>query len=161
MRIKQIVFYTYVISGLIAIMAGCNANNSREKDEQLALIQQTNPTPVTLVSNEKEEDFASKIEKHVEDIEEIYDVAVIKGKKETLIAYKVKHMQRFHMKGIEKELNSMLEKEFPKEDFIVSSDYKIFLEAVKLSNNMKDPQYSEKKAHKELERIIKLKKELT
>lgn len=162
MKNKQIVFCFYLLSGLLAIMVGCNVNNSQEKDTKLALIKQTNPNPITLVSNKKEKEASvSDIEADVEAIDEIYDVAVIRGKKETLIVYKVKHLHRFHMEKIEKELNSMLEKNYPKEDFIVSSDFKIFLEAIKLSNKMKDPKYSEKKANEELERIIELKKELT
>ena len=36
------------------------------------------------------------------------------------------------MKKIEKEVNDILEKKYPDEDFIVSSDYKIFLEADRL-----------------------------
>jgi hypothetical protein len=148
-----------VLLGILAIMAGCNAHNTEEKDEQLALIKRTDPDPVTLVSHKKEENPVSELEKHVESFDEIYDVATIKGEKETLIVYKVKHMQRFRMKEIEKELNSLLEKRFPNEDFVVSSDYKIFLEAVKLSNKMKDPNYSKKKANEELKKIIKLKKE--
>lgn len=152
------VFYIYVLLGFLAIMAGCNAHNSGEKDEQLALIKKTDPDPVTLVSHNKEEKPVSELEKQVESFDEIYDVATIKGEKETLIVYKVKHMQRFRMKEIEKELNSFLEKRYPNENFIVSSDYKIFLEAVKLSNKMKDPNYSKKKANEELKKIIKLKK---
>lgn len=157
---KQMVFYVYVLLSVLSIMAGCNAHNSEEKDAQLALIKRTDPAPVTLVSHKKGADV-SDIEKSVESFEEIYDVSVIKGKKETLVVYKVKQMQRFQMKGIEKKLNTLLEKKYPDEDFIVSSDYKIFLEAVQLSNKMKDPKYSEKKANQELERIIELKKDLT
>ncbi len=159
MKKIQVVFYIYILLGVIAIMAGCNAHNSAEKDTHLALIKKTDPNPVTLVSHNKKEKSVSDLEKHLESFEEIYDVAVIRGKKETLIVYKVKHMQRFNMKGIEKKINSMLEKRYPDEKFIVSSDYKIFLEAIKLGEKMKDPHYSKKKAHEEFEQIIQLKKE--
>ena len=54
-----------------------------------------------------------------------------------------------------------MRKSIPDEDFIVSSDYKIFLEAVKLGEKMKDISYPEEKGKEELERIIQLKKELT
>ena len=69
------------------------------------------------------------IKKDVEHLDYIYDVAVIKGENEDLVVYKVKHFQRFQMKKIEKEVNEILEKRYPEENFIVSSDYKIFLEA--------------------------------
>ncbi|MFB9987365.1 sporulation protein [Bacillus benzoevorans] len=160
----QMVFYVYVLLGALAIMAGCNANNANnaeKKDEQLALIKRTDPDPVTLVSHNKEEEPISDLDKTVESFNEIYDVAAIRGKNETLIVYKVKHMHRFRMKEIEKEINSKLEKRYPDENFVVSSDYKIFLEAVKLGNKMKDPNYSKKKANDELDKIIKLKEKLT
>nr|WP_295973807.1 sporulation protein [uncultured Bacillus sp.] len=162
MKKIQIVFSVYLLFGILAITAGCNVHNSEEKEEQLALIKRTDPEPVTLVSHKGEKkESVLQLEKHIESFDEIYDAAIIRGKKHTLIVYKVKHMERFRMKKIEKELNSMLEKSYSKENFIVSSDYKIFLEAVKLSNKINDPNFSEKKANEELERIIKLKKELT
>jgi hypothetical protein len=159
MKQIRVVFYIYLLLGVIAIMAGCNADNAEEKDTHLALIKKTDPKPVTLVSHNKKEKSVSDLEEHVESFEEIYDVAVIRAEKDTLIVYKVKHMQRFRMKDIEKKINSMLEKRYPDESFIVSSDYKIFLEAIKLGKKMKDPHYSKKKAHEELEQIIKLKNE--
>ena len=64
------------------------------------------------------------------------------------------------MKAIEKEVNDKLEEKYPDEDFTVSSDYKIFLEAVRLGEKLKDPKYPEKKAKKELNRIIGLNKEM-
>jgi hypothetical protein len=108
MKQIRVVFYIYVLLGVIAIMAGCNAHNAEEKDTHLALIKKTDPKPVTLVSHKKKEKSVSDLEEHVESFEGIYDVAVIRGEKDTLIVYKVKHMQRFRMKDIEKKLNSML-----------------------------------------------------
>lgn len=161
MKQIRVVFYIYVLLGVIAIMAGCNAQNGEEKDSHLALIKKTDPRPVTLVSHKKKEKSVSDLEKHVESFDEIYDVAVVRGEKDTLVVYKVKHMQRFQMKDIEKRVNSMLEKRYPDESFIVSSDYKIFLEAIKLGEKMEDPNFPKKKANEELDKIIKLKKELT
>ena len=64
-------------------------------------------------------------------------------------------------KKIEKDVQSRLEKKYPDDEFVVSSDYKIFLEAVRLGEKMKDPNYPKKKAKQELDQIILLKKELT
>jgi hypothetical protein len=128
----------------------------------MSLIQKSDPDPIIL--DEKTEDdhkLVASIKKDVAKFEELYDVAVIKGEEEILVAYKVKHLQRFHMVKIEGEINKMLEEKYPKEDFIVSSDYKIFLEAVELNDKMKNPNFSEKDAKKKLEEIINLKKELT
>ena len=161
MKQIRVVFYIYVLLGVIAIMAGCNAQNAEEKDTSLALIKKNDPKPVTLVSHNKKEKSVSDLEERVESFDEIYDVAVIRGEKDTLIVYKVKHMQRFRMRDIEKKLNAMLEKRYPDESFVVSSDYKIFLEATKLGEKMDDPNFSKKKANEELNKIIKLKEEST
>ena len=161
MKNKQSVFYLYFFLCLVAIMVGCNSNLDEEKEAQLSMISKTNPTPINLSSQPNQSNTTSKkIKEEVESIDSIYDVAVIKGKDKILVAYKVKHLRRFHMKAIEKELNDKLEKKYPDEDFTVSSDYKIFLEAVRLGEKLKDPSYPDKKAKKELDRIIGLSKEL-
>ncbi|GLB58936.1 hypothetical protein NCCP133_10690 [Cytobacillus sp. NCCP-133] len=131
-------------------------------ESDLALLKTTNPPPALIEKNTKENlDLIADIEHDIESMEELYDVAVVKGKEKTLVAYKVKHIQRFHMKKIEKKMTKLLEKKYPEEHFIVSSDYKIFIEAVELQEKMKDPDFSDKKAKKKLDKIIKLKKEMT
>ncbi len=50
-----------------------------------------------------------------------------KQEKKIIVAYKVKHLQRFHMKKIEKDSwPKIWKKSFLRMIFIVSSDYKIF-----------------------------------
>lgn len=144
----------------VLAVTGCNTDGTKESG--LSLMKVTNPTPTSLTRNTKEElALIASIEKDIEGIEELYDVAIVKGKKEILVSYKVRHMQRFHMKKIEKKVNKLLEEKYPDEDFIVSSDYKIFLEAVELEEKLKDPNFTNEKAEKKLQEIIKLKKELT
>lgn len=149
--------YFYIL--LILILFGCAPNN-QEKRDYLSLVQATNPAPTTLEAKSNPVS-ADDIKKEVEGLNNIYDVAVIKGNNKNLVVYKVKHLKRFQMKKIEKEVNTHLEKKFPDENFIVSSDYKIFLEAVRLSKKMKDPSFSRKDAQKRFNAIIKLKEELT
>ncbi|WP_254778565.1 YhcN/YlaJ family sporulation lipoprotein [Bacillus sp. cl95] len=145
---------------VITILAvGCS-HEKNSQESKLALIKTTNPQPLNISARESTK-VDEKIEKDISSFEEIYDVAVIKGKKEILVAYKVKHMKRFGMKNIEKKINKLLEKKYPDENFIVSSDYKIFLEAVQLREDLEKPDFSTKKAQKRFERIINLKKELT
>lgn len=151
--------YLLVVS-LLFFLSACN--NDGPKEAGMALLRTTNPSPMSLERNTKEElDLVGKIEVDVESFKELYDVSVLKGKEDILVVYKVRHMQRFHMKKIEKKVNKMLEEKYPDENFIVSSDYKIFLEAVELEENLKDPNYSPKKAEEKLREIIRLKKELT
>src|SRR6478672_183627 len=132
MKNKQTVLFIYLFLSIVAIMVGCNSKLNDEKQTQLSLINQTNPTPINLTSQPTQEPSSKNIKEDVQSIDSIYDVAIIKGKEKTLVAYKVKHLQRFRMKAIEKEVNAKLEEKYPDEDFTVSSDYKIFLEAVRL-----------------------------
>lgn len=144
----------------IFALAACNDDGTKESG--LALIQTTNPSPMSFEKNTQHElDLIGSIEMDIEGFEEIYDVAVLKGKEDILVSYKVKHLQRFHMKKIEKKVNKLLEEKYPDENFIISSDYKIFLEAVELEKNLQDPKFSDKDAEEKLQEIIKLKKELT
>lgn len=146
--------------GFLLFLSACNDDG--QKESGMALITKTNPSPISFQRNTKKElDLIGSIEMDIEGFEELYDVAIVKGKEDILVAYKVKHMQRFHMKKIEKKVNKLLEEKYPDENFIVSSDYKIFLEAVELEQNMNDPNYSPKKAEEKLQEIIKFKKELT
>lgn len=149
----------YVVLFILLGLAGCSQNESKESET--ALIKKTDPNPVLIDENTKGNlDLVANIKEAIASYKEIYDVAVVKGKKDTLVVYKVKHLQRFHMKKIEKKIKEKLEKKFPDEKFTVSSDYKIFLEAVKLNEKMQKSDYSEKKANKRLKEIIKLKQEM-
>ncbi|XJZ28222.1 sporulation protein [Bacillota bacterium Lsc_1132] len=146
---------------VLFVMGGCN-RNGQKKDSKFALLKTTNPAPVQIQNhNPLKAGTAARVKHDISSFPEIYDVAVVQGKKDTLVAYKVKHMQRFRMKSIEAKINKLLEKKYPKENFSVSSDYKIFLEAVKLREQMKNPKFTAKKAEKKLQEIIKLKDETT
>lgn len=155
----MVYLYRLILFVGLLLLTACGTNQ-KVKDSQLALIKTTNPTPVVTDQNKKP-NHVEEIKKDVSSFPEIYDVAVVKGQKNTLVAYKVKHLQRFRMKKIEKNVNKMLEKKYPKENFTVSSDYKIFLEAVRLDERMKEKKFSKKQAEKQLRRIIKMTKDMT
>jgi hypothetical protein len=153
-----------LLLGLVAIMlflTGCAVNDEEGNDSRGALIKVTDPPPVELVENPETDSIGHAVKKEIAKLPELYDVAVIEGKKEILVSYKVKHTHRFHMKGIEKKMKKKLEKKFPDEKFIVSSDYKIFLETVRLKEKIEEKHISNKKAEKRFQEIIKLKEELT
>jgi hypothetical protein len=144
----------------LAVVIGCNKNEVQGNQDYLTLLKTTNPTPTNTTSS-RNHVTAEEIKKDVEKKDYIYDVAVIKGENENLVVYKVRHLHRFRMEKIEKEVTEMLEKKYPDEEFVVSSDYKIFLEAVRLGKKMEDPNFSKEEAQKKLEKIIKLTKALT
>jgi hypothetical protein len=156
---KMIYIQRLVILSCLCLLASCSGNQ-KVKDSQMALIKTTNPNPI-LTDRDKQKNHVQEIEKAVSSFPEIYDAAIIKGKKDTLVVYKVKHMHRFKMKKIEKNLNNFLEKRFPKENFTVSSDYKVFLEAVRLNERMESKKFSDDEAEKRLRQIVKMTNEMT
>ena len=102
-----------------------------------------------------------ELKQQLQTVEELYDAVIIEGEKELLIAYKVKQLSRLKMKHIEKEVKEVA-KEFLNEDkdVVVSSDYKIFLEAIRLHNEALNQMESKEQLEK-FEWIIKLQKEMT
>lgn len=157
---KRRILMLFFAAVLGIFLSACNNDGPREAG--LSLIKTTHPKPISLKDDsKKEENFVNGIGRDVESFNELYDVSVIRGKDDILVSYKVRHLQRFHMKKIEKKIKNFLEKNYPDENFTISSDYKIFLEAVELEENLKNPNYSKKKAEKKLQEIIKLQEELT
>jgi hypothetical protein len=142
---------------IFVLLSACGQNNGVES--QNALLKKTNPSPLNLGKGKTS--HVEKIRKDVSRYPEVYDVAVVKGNKDTLVVYKVKHLNRFKMKSIEAKINKHLEKKYPKESFKVSSDYKIFLEAVRLKDAREHKNLSKKEAEKRFQKIVKLKDETT
>lgn len=154
-RLSAILFCT-------GLLFGCGTKGDDSMQSELALMKTTNPSPSVLdQKTEKNVDMAEGIKEEIENYKEIYDAAIVKGDKDILVAYKVKHMYRFQMKKIEKDLKKRLEKKYPDEKFAISSDYKIFLEAIRLQEKMRNPDFSRKEANKRLQKIIKLQQEMT
>jgi PBP1b-binding outer membrane lipoprotein LpoB len=152
----------YLLAGIISLLmiAGCS-NKEDGEESKIALLKTTDPEPVELVDHPETESFGHAIKKELAEKKELYDVAVIQSKEQTLVVYKVKHLQRFKMKKIEKDMEKLLEDKHPGEDFILSSDYKIFLETVRLKEKIQQKTISKKDAEKEFKDIIQLQKEKT
>ncbi|KHD85177.1 YhcN/YlaJ family sporulation lipoprotein [Heyndrickxia ginsengihumi] len=138
---------------------GCDS--SPNKDSQMALIKTTKPEPIKLTNKSSKKHISEELRSKILHFDSIYDVAMIEENNQILVAYKVRHLHRFKMDKIEKDLTSYLEKNYPDKKFIVSSDYKIFLETVRLQEKMESKKISDKQARKRFKEIVKLKKELT
>jgi hypothetical protein len=153
--------FAVLIFFISTILTGCQQASSN--NSTWALLKTIDPEPLLISQKNSAEDkqIVEEVREETSSIPSIYDVAVIKGEKDTLVAYKVKHMYRLKMKKIESELKGKLEERFPDQRFTVSSDFKIFLETIRLWDKMQDANYSEKQANKQLEEIIKLNNELT
>lgn len=144
----------------IFILFGCN-NKDDGKESKLALMKRTQPTPINIVTKNEDHSISKQVKNEVLKNKTIYDAAVIEMDKKILVSYKVKHFYRFKMKSIEKKLNNQLENRYPDRNFIVSSDYKIFLECVRLKEAVKQNSISEKEAKKRFKQIVSLSEELT
>lgn len=155
---QKIVYFLFILSFLLA---GCEKDYS--SISRWALLKTVDLKPIVIGDNGSGSDqqLVEDIKKETSSTDGIYDVAIVKGTKDIIVAYKVEHMHRFQMKSIEKELKDKLKKHFPDEKFTVSSDFKIFLETVRLYDLMEHNQYSEKEANERVKQIIALKKELT
>ncbi|WP_199880748.1 YhcN/YlaJ family sporulation lipoprotein [Bacillus massiliglaciei] len=150
------------------IVAGC-ASKDDGKSENMAFIKKVDPKPMDIIYGMDGDDYRENpheglitdIKRTVNQDKNLYDAIVVKKDKEVLVAYKVKHMERFRMKQIEKNLTKKLEKNYPDLNFKVSSDYKIFLEAMRLNRMLKEKDVSDKKARKKFDEIIELKDAMT
>ena len=63
MKNKQTVLYIYLFLSIVAIMVGCNSKLNDEKQAQLSLINQTNPTPINLTSQPTQESSRRTLKK--------------------------------------------------------------------------------------------------
>jgi hypothetical protein len=142
----------------LVILAGCNDS----KQDGMALVGRTNPPAMDVRSvRYSDQAIPEQVKKEVAGIDGIYDVVVVQNGKKILAAYKVNHLKRFKMKKIEKNVTNRLSKKFKGYEFIVSSDYKIFLEAVRLNKMLKKEDVPTEKAKKKFEDIVSLQKEMT
>jgi hypothetical protein len=153
---KRLMLFIFSLS---VLLFGCSTVNDTPETRS-SLVRTSNPNPIAV--NNKDEKLAGDIKKTALSIDGIYDVAVIKGEaKDCLVAFKVHHLERFRMKKIEKQLTKELQKQFKDLSFTVSSDFKIFLEAVRLNEKVEKENLSKEKREKRLQEIIKLSREKT
>ncbi|MCM3797338.1 sporulation protein [Caldifermentibacillus hisashii] len=153
---KRLMLFIFSLS---VLLFGCSTVNDTPETRS-SLVRTSNPNPIAV--NNKDEKLAGDIKKTALSIDGIYDVAVIKGEaKDCLVAFKVHHLERFRMKKIEKQLTKELQKQFKDLSFTVSSDFKIFLEAVRLNEKVEKENLSKEKKEKRLQEIIKLSREKT
>ncbi len=147
-----------IVSVIILFLLTSCSPDSDSKNAKASLFKAVNPEPV-FIGGEKAP--LTDIKKEVESFEELFDVAIIQNEQQILVAYKVKHMQRFRMKDIERDLKKDLQGKFPGNEFLVSSDMKIFLEAVELETHVHHQDYPKSKAKKWFRNIVDLEKETT
>ncbi|KIL50217.1 hypothetical protein KP77_15920 [Jeotgalibacillus alimentarius] len=124
-----------------------------------AAFEQTGPVHVKI--HDSENGTVKEVAQRIEDTKELYDSVVVAADSTLVVSYKVKHMNRFQMKSIEKKMKSWLTEKYPEKEIVLSSDYKIFMELYAFSDKWQTGELNEQEAMDEIEKIIKLKKEMT
>lgn len=158
---KQLWKWVHIALICLMIFSVFTACSSNAEDAQLSmpLLMKTDPQPIAVQQGDT--DKVKVIKEIVLSFDPIYETAIVLGKEDCLVAIKVHHLQRFRMKKIEKQLKETLEKKFPNEKFVVSSDFKIFLESVRLYEKGIEENWTEEQKEKRLQEIIHLSREQT
>lgn len=134
--------------------------DSRSSLAKKSLFTSVDVEPLVIANNtNNDEARLTEVKQTVTNFSEIYDVAVIGHEKKVLVVYKVKQRNRFQMQKIETKVSKELQHNFPGFNFVVSSDLKIFLEAVELIVQARKNNYPPTKAKKWFASILKLQKD--
>ncbi len=143
---------------LVFLLMSC----AHEQKEQQQSLQQENITNVSHDGSAKRSDqqHAEKAVQMLKAREDVKDAVAVQANGRLLVAYQVKHMHRFRMKAIEKDVRNMLNDEFG-EKVIVSHDLKIFWKTKALKEKIETKNISEKEIEKEVTVIQKLSEEQT
>lgn len=143
---------------MLLTLVGCE--KMTEENGLYAFVKNQNIAPFSLVQNADLTKLTT-LQNDLQKLDNIYDVVIVEGQEELLIVYKVKHLKRFKMQAIEKEVKEIAKDRLNEDlDIIVSSDYKIYLETIRLHNRINN-QSDEKKSLKTFDWIIQLQKEMT
>ncbi|SFA58399.1 Sporulation lipoprotein YhcN/YlaJ (Spore_YhcN_YlaJ) [Anoxybacillus pushchinoensis] len=135
---------------------------AHEPKEQKQSLQNENITNVSHDGSAKRSDqqHAEKAVQMLKERQDVKDAVAVEANGRLLVAYQVKHMQRFRMKAIEKNIERTLNDTFDKQ-VIASHDLKIFWKTKALKEKMETKRMSEKEIEKEMTVIQKLSEEQT
>lgn len=82
----------------ILLVAGCGTPRAGAGLSRWALFRTVDP-PAFATDGQKESlELAEQMKEFVRKMDGLYDVAVVKGKGQTLVAFKVEHWKRYRMK---------------------------------------------------------------
>lgn len=147
-----------IIFMMLLTLVGCE--KMTEENGLYVFVKNQDVAPFSIVQNIDTAKL-EELKQQLLTLEELYDVVIIEGENDLLIAYKVKQLSRLKMKHVEKEVKELAKKSLNEEkDIVVSSDYKIFLEAIRLHNKALNEMDSAEALEK-FNWIIKLEKEMT
>ena len=135
---------------------------AHEQKEQKQSLQQEDMTNVSHNGSAKRSDqrHAEKAVDMLKGRKDVKDAVAVQANGRLLVAYQVKHIHRFRMKAIEKDVQRMLNDAFD-EKVIASHDLKIFWKTKALKEKLETKHMSEKQIEKEVTIIQKLSEEQT
>lgn len=146
----------------LLITIGC-ANNQPELTKSndinhIINVQNKQQKGTTQGTNQNISIRASEI---VKNMDVITDAVAVNDQKDLFLSYKVKHLKRFQLKKIEKQVKKKLENQFPNYSVTVSSDLKLFLETNELKDKIARKQIKPNMISKEIKKLNKLLNEKT
>lgn len=135
---------------------------AHEQKEQKQSLQQEDMTNVSHNGSAKRSDQrqAEKAVDMLKGRKDVKDAVAVQANGRLLVAYQVRHIHRFRMKAIEKDVQHMLNDAFD-EKVIASHDLKIFWKTKALKEKLETKHMSEKQIEKEVTIIQKLSEEQT
>jgi hypothetical protein len=156
MRMRKWLIMTVAIG---ILMGGC-ANENKVKQQSLQgsdfMKINTDGAAQQAAINQQ---TAERAVAHIKERDDIKDVAAVNTSKKLLVAYQIKHINRFYRKQIEKEINRQLKHLFPNYKIIASSDLKIFWKTEELREKLGNKKWNEQKVDKQIEKIKRLSEE--
>ncbi|MBA2874964.1 YhcN/YlaJ family sporulation lipoprotein [Thermaerobacillus caldiproteolyticus] len=153
--------YVTMLMVVTLLIVGC----AREKEIKQQSLQGTNMIKTnrdgTAYSYKVNQSIAKQAVQHIKARKEVRDAVAVNTSKKLLVAYQVKHMHRFRMKQIKKDIEQQLKQLFPNHKIIVSSDLKIFWKTNELRDKINKDGMNEKQINKQIKKLKKLSEELT
>ncbi|AKS37653.1 membrane protein [Anoxybacillus gonensis] len=135
------------------------ADEQKEKNQSLQLENMTNVSH-NGSAKRSDQQHAEKAVQMLKERQDVKDAVAVEANGRLLVAYQVKHLHRFRMKQIEKDVRNMLNDAFD-EKVIASHDLKIFWKTKALKEKIETKQMNEKEIEKEVTIIQKLSEEQT
>ncbi|KYD10543.1 YhcN/YlaJ family sporulation lipoprotein [Saccharococcus caldoxylosilyticus] len=141
---------------IVMVMGGC----AKEKGVKQQSMQGTNLIRTNTDGTAKRASIdqrpAERAVAYVRSRDDIKDAVAVNTRKKLLVAYQIKHMDRFYRKQIEKEIHDHLKRLFPDYQIISSSDLKIFWKTKELVDNLENKKWDETKTNKQIQKIKRL-----
>ncbi|MBU5266475.1 YhcN/YlaJ family sporulation lipoprotein [Virgibacillus proomii] len=144
---------------LVVTLVACGNDSALEpptnqKNEKINLTKISTEQPVSQKPANKAKDLLSYYP-------EITKINAVNTDKILLLTVEIKHMKRFKLADIRKELKKEMKKTFPDLKIEVSTDKKIVLELEKLEKQIQENKLTKKELKKEVKRLIEFSKEHT